>query len=104
MWLNDNPVAELRTSFESLLIEYEIDALWLIGSRARGDATPQSDWDFMVLFRKWNVKIHAEFESNLRELCGGKSSALTLLHVISVLPPEHGASVIRDAIALWKVC
>lgn len=104
MWVLNCPLDKsYQESLKPLLIKYEVEALWLIGSRSRNDFRDDSDWDFMICFRLWNVKKHTQFEHDLREICGGKSSALTLLHVISVLPPEHSASVIRDAIPVWKV-
>ncbi len=94
---------QLRDRLEPVLTEFEIEALWQIGSRSRNDFTAESDWDFMVIFRRFSTKRHEHFEQRIKEVFKQGASALTVFHVITVLPCEQGAAVIRDAIPLWKV-
>lgn len=41
-------------AIDALAGHYEADEIWLLGSRARGDARPDSDWDVLVLSRGEN--------------------------------------------------
>ena len=43
--------------------------VWLFGSRARGDARPDSDWDFLVLTEKPVDRVYKRtMRDHLREL------------------------------------
>lgn len=44
-------------------------SLWLYGSQARGEATPDSDWDLLVLLDKDKREV-ADFERYCAPLCG----------------------------------
>lgn len=104
MWVNHAPLDESwREKLEPLLVEFDVEALWQIGSRSRNDFTESSDWDFMIIFRRFLTKRHAQFETHLKAVFQTGASALTVFHVLTVLPPEQAQSVIRDAIPLWKL-
>ena len=45
-----------------------IDVLWLYGSRARGNATPISDWDLAIAFNSVENAAKIMHESRLDKL------------------------------------
>jgi predicted nucleotidyltransferase len=42
-------VAEIRSLLERIVSRWHPWQIWLFGSRARGDSTPESDWDLFVV-------------------------------------------------------
>lgn len=42
-------VAPIRPLLDHIRAVYHPEQVWLFGSRARGDATPSSDWDLLVV-------------------------------------------------------
>lgn len=42
-------LSEIKTKTSPIISKYHIQALYLFGSYARGDATPESDLDFLVV-------------------------------------------------------
>jgi uncharacterized protein len=40
--------AEIRPLIDAIRVRLRPDAVWLFGSRARGDSHPDSDWDILV--------------------------------------------------------
>jgi uncharacterized protein len=42
-------VAEIRALIERIISRWHPRQIWLFGSRARGDWTPDSDWDLFVV-------------------------------------------------------
>lgn len=42
-------VAVIRRLLDRILARWNPQQVWLFGSRARGDATPDSDWDLFVV-------------------------------------------------------
>lgn len=60
------------------------DSVWLTGSRARGDARPDSDWDVLVITRDAPRAPEKLFESNqLGPTVGGGIIELVIAH------PDH---------------
>ncbi len=51
---------ELTSAVKRAVLEFDAEAeIMLYGSRARGDAEPDSDWDFLILLRSapdWRLK------------------------------------------------
>lgn len=39
----------IRTLLGRIEVQYHPEQIWLLGSRARGDARPESDWDLFVV-------------------------------------------------------
>jgi len=42
-------VAAIRSLLERIVACWDPQQVWLFGSRARGDSTPESDWDLFVV-------------------------------------------------------
>src|SRR3954465_8341613 len=42
-------VAAIQRLLERIIARWDPQQVWLFGSRARGDATPDSDWDLFVV-------------------------------------------------------
>lgn len=42
-------VVEIRSLLERIVSHWNPQQVWLFGSRARGDAAPESDWDLLVV-------------------------------------------------------
>jgi predicted nucleotidyltransferase len=42
-------VAVIRSLLDRIVAHWKPQQIWLFGSRARGDATPDSDWDLFVV-------------------------------------------------------
>src|SRR5689334_21967981 len=42
-------VDAIRTLLDRIIARWQPQQIWLFGSRARGDATPESDWDLFVV-------------------------------------------------------
>lgn len=42
-------LSPVRKLLESVVRRWNPHQVWLFGSRARGEATPESDWDFLVV-------------------------------------------------------
>ena len=42
-------LSPLRTLLARIEAQYHPEEVWLFGSRARGDASPTSDWDLLVV-------------------------------------------------------
>lgn len=42
-------VAEIRSLLGRIVSRWHPQQIWLFGSRARGDSTPESDWDLFVV-------------------------------------------------------
>jgi len=42
-------VAAIRSLLDRIVARWKPRQIWLFGSRARGDATPDSDWDLFVV-------------------------------------------------------
>ena len=42
-------VAAIRSLLERIVARWDPQQVWLFGSRARGDSTPESDWDLFVV-------------------------------------------------------
>ena len=46
--LNDNAIRELSAAISPIAASFGVEKLYLFGSRARGDARPDSDYDFLI--------------------------------------------------------
>ncbi len=46
--LNDNAIRELSATISPIAASFGVEKLYLFGSRARGDARPDSDYDFLI--------------------------------------------------------
>lgn len=83
-------VSELETYIRLLLSRYHAESALLFGSYARGDATPSSDVDVVVVggpaFRKMNIFAFAE---DLRELTGKAVDAFELSEINEGTPFYH---------------
>lgn len=42
-------VAAIQTLLDRIVARWNPQQVWLFGSRARGDSTPESDWDLFVV-------------------------------------------------------
>lgn len=42
-------VDAIRTLLDRIIARWQPQQIWLFGSRARGNATPESDWDLFVV-------------------------------------------------------
>ena len=75
-------VVELESCIKLLLNRYQAEYALLFGSYARGDATPDSDVDVVVVggpaFRKMNIFAFAE---DLREMTGKAVDAFELSEI-----------------------
>ncbi|MBC8154324.1 MAG: nucleotidyltransferase domain-containing protein, partial [Bacteroidetes bacterium] len=57
--------AEFLLEVKRYVLEIDPQAeVWLFGSRARGDARPDSDWDFLVLTDK---PVDRQYKRTLRD-------------------------------------
>ncbi len=74
--------AEFLGEVKRYVLELDPQAeVWLFGSRARGDARPDSDWDFLVLTEKpvtWSYK--SELRGHLFDI--GLTSGQTISTII----------------------
>ena len=48
LMLNDNAIRELSAAISPIAASFGVEKLYLFGSRARGDARPDSDYDFLI--------------------------------------------------------
>ncbi len=71
-WLNQNELRDhLKYRAEQLAERFsEIDQVWLFGSLARGDATPGSDADLLLLLNESNVPFLDRSVRYQPDFCG----------------------------------
>ena len=66
-----NREKHIRDLIKNRILKKEPDAeIFLFGSRARGDATPGSDWDILILLNNLDVnrKVEKEFREEIFEI------------------------------------
>lgn len=73
--MSQTPVATdgealLREATRRLVAEFQPERIYLFGSQARGDAGPDSDYDFVVLVRHPVARTHPLAVRGLRALRG----------------------------------
>lgn len=91
----------LRPLLDRIQAAYHPEQVWLFGSRARGDATPSSDWDLLVVVPDetderlldpravWQMKRGAGVPSDVfvcrrREFYEDRDTVNTLAHVVAL--------------------
>lgn len=89
----------LQSITHLITAEFEVDAIYLYGSRAKGSARPDSDWDLAVLFTTFEhdllervlrpQHVEAMLERNLRMY--GEISVVDL----EIVPPPLQMNIIR---------
>jgi uncharacterized protein len=76
--------AELARVIERLVAAFEPEAIYLFGSQARGDATPDSDVDLLVVVKTADRPAHQLAQAAYRAI-GWHSMAIDIL----VMPREE---------------
>jgi predicted nucleotidyltransferase len=90
-------IAELRAALPDLRAAFPIRAMALFGSRARDDATPDSDLDVLVEFAQpVPLSSFLALEARLAAITGLRIDLVSA----AALKPHIGARVRRDAVAL----
>jgi predicted nucleotidyltransferase len=95
----------LQTVIAQASTENDISALWLYGSRARGDHHPGSDYDLAVLFNtRLSVRYEARVRPEVRALQWAEALALpeNTLSVVdmALCPIPLGISVLQEGLLL----
>lgn len=64
----DSSARQIAEKVKNIVIRYDINAVVILfGSRARGDAAEESDWDFLVLTNKQDIeKLAATLRREIR--------------------------------------
>lgn len=81
--------------------QQDIAALWLYGSRARGDHHPESDYDLAVGFRNWEEdplerRLRPELlAEEWREACGLPENRLSIVD-IAIAPIPLGIAILSE--------
>lgn len=65
-------IQQVKQAVQQVDLQAEV---WLFGSRARGDARPDSDWDFLVLT---NEQVDRAFKRQVRDAAFHAASVLLL--------------------------
>lgn len=93
---------ELQVALRGCLARHdtEVAAAYLFGSRARGDARPDSDVDVAILFTRHRAgtldALHLDLEGELERHVGREVQ----LVVLNAAPPDLVHRILRDGILL----
>ena len=71
-------VAEIRPLIERIISRWHPLQIWLFGSRARGDATSESDWDLFVVVDDSadDAELDPGVGRRLRRECGVRADVI----------------------------
>jgi uncharacterized protein len=71
-------VAPIRWLLERIVSRWQPVQVWLFGSRARGDSTPESDWDLFVVVddRAEDAELDPGIGRRLRRECGVRADVI----------------------------
>lgn len=71
-------VAAIRSLLERIVARWRPQQVWLFGSRARGDATPDSDWDLFVVVDDAtdDAELDPGVGRRLRRECGVRADVI----------------------------
>jgi len=87
--------AQLRTMLPALRERYGVSAIWLFGSRLRGEARPDSDLDVLVEFddRPLSLLKFVELENYLSDALGLRVDLVEK----QALKPRIGRHILAEA-------
>ena len=71
-------VGSIRPLLERIVARWQPLQVWLFGSRARGDATPESDWDLFVVVddSTGETELDPGVGRRLRRECGVRADVI----------------------------
>ena len=71
-------VSAIRVLLERIIAHWHPQQVWLFGSRARGDATPESDWDLFVVVDDGtaDAELDPGVGRRLRRECGVRADVI----------------------------
>ena len=71
-------VAAIRSLLDRVITRWNPQQVWLFGSRARGDSTPESDWDLFVVVddRVADDELDPGVGRRLRRECGVRADVI----------------------------
>ncbi len=91
-------IAELKEKITPIAQQYGVKSVYLFGSRARGDATPESDYDFFIHKGKIIGLQLMSFERALENVLGCNVDVVTT----GVHSERLMKSVERDGVLLYE--
>lgn len=95
--------AEQMAQLQAPIIAAEISNIWLVGPNAHDDAPPDARWTFLVAFKDYSSKKHANFEAALATIFSGRASAITVRHLLEQIPTEDAEQLIKESIRIFPV-
>lgn len=86
----------LKSHFPAWQVAYGLEALWIAGSHARGEATPTSDLDLLALFGRDKPSL-LRFASLVLEIEDATGLPVDLVER-DAIRPEIEAGLTKDAL------